>query len=561
MESLEENDGFCQDTLHIRLRGEDNWSGIKRISLMKNGSVLLEERMNQRPGEVIQWERIITIPAEDNEKITLQAELEDMAGHVTRVSDSWMCDIQAPYVSARFEDEKGKIESTENGYLKNTGNLILYVEEIWFRPELWDISWIEHPGRKPDISWTRNENTYMCVIPIYEEGNYELQISGGDLAGNIMQTAYGEGQWNLQWILDITSPEITIQGVKNAEQYNGDIQMKIAIKDTGLNNEKLSCRLVGAGKGEIQIYEESNQDRNTDPKTKIFLWNPPKNEDWDDTYHLVVEAYDQAGNQNIKNMDFVVNRRGSKYLVSGMEKGTVFSSYPHINISEENLSQVIDHRILYTWEGESRILENGKDYRISEKTEGNYMKYTYHLKETLFLRDGNYTFVVLSEDAAGNKGSSLKNKVASMPIRFSVDRTSPSVIVNLDNPQGDDDNKGASVRILENQTLKNIKIWKDDEKIPVLINNEDYENILLEDERLKGWDKLKIEVEDEAGNIWVENIENSQKKSGEKTNEKPAEVKLMEEKNSTQKDVIIGWILSLAGVGGGIVKKIKKIKK
>lgn len=182
-------------------------------------------------------------------------------------------------------------------------------------------------------------------------------------------------------------------------------------------------------------------------------------------------------------------------------------------------------------EGESQILTRDLDYTVTEVISDGYRKRSYHLRPELFRKNGTYTIILLSEDEAGNKTSSIKNHYESLPVQLVIDRTKPVILIYKENQQsGGRENKtnGTAVSILENQKIKSVRIWKDGEELPIEINPSEYGDIFLEDEKLQSWKKLVVEVEDEAGNVWKEEITNSVSEE-EGMNEKSEEGKDGEE--------------------------------
>ena len=140
----------------------------------------------------------------------------------------------------------------------------------------------------------------------------------------------------------------------------------------------------------------------------------------DDAYYLHIQAVDQAGNISEKEIRFWINRSGSQYELEGLEEDGSYTGKRPLILEESNLNHVETCTLMYVWNGETRILEEGTDYIRSVRQEDSGMHYQYVLDTGLFTRAGQYTVTLLTEDEAGNKSSNLQNAFHNFSINFEV---------------------------------------------------------------------------------------------------------------------------------------------
>lgn len=406
IESLESPEEFCRGEVTMRLRGWDSCSGIWCFRVWKNDTLILEDVLENGSGSIKNWEKLLTVPAEGARKVTIRAEMEDMAGHRSVAERVWFNDEIGPRISLAWEGNQ------KNGFFTGKGVLRLTVREENFQPELIKFLWEKHPRAGSGPVWEQTGmETYECGISFEQDGEYQLRVEGCDLLGNKLRMPEDNPSSVIRWKEDSQKPVIFLKGIQDEAEYNEDVSMEIEVTDPWLDVKHSTIYLVGERLGVITVPVEKK-----DGGIR-FVWNPGVDSQWDDRYQIYVEAADLAGNVEKRQVEFVVNRTGSVYKVTGLAD-MVSSGLPDIIIEEENLSQVIKHTILCIWEGEAVILKEGVDYKVERL--GRISKYI--LRPSLFSREGLYTITIISEDSAGNRRSNLKNKKVSIPISFSVNR-------------------------------------------------------------------------------------------------------------------------------------------
>lgn len=481
MERCDEMSDYCRESMVLRFFVASNWSGISAIRIQEGATILLEEEMST--GRITQWERILTVTPQSEGNTSILVTVTSLTGQTVSATRSWIKDVTAPQVRTEWE---GK---SRNGYFSTSGTLCIILEETHFAQELWNIEYTCPTGKEEKIKWdVTGSGIYQCRIPFSEDGEYSLRINGMDPAGNAM--VYGKGNSSgpvsISWVVDTKSPRIMISGVENAKHYGQMPEITIRMEDANPDFDKLKWYLSGSETEQV-VCTASQQEK------EIQLSFPEKPKD--DTYHLQVEGYDLAGNYTKKNMSFTVNEKGSFYQTEGLGEKSTFTVGPKLEVIEMNKSPIIEYQIVYIWEGTVRLLTEGEDYQV-EKTEGTDYQNRYIFSKDLFQKEGYYSITVISKDAAGNSMSTQKNGYAYVPIRFSVDKTAPIILLEEMKSQ-DSREQGLmelQMQILENQNLKELHIRTNGKEI---FPEEDGKIQLDAGDRST---VLQIEAEDAAGN-------------------------------------------------------------
>ncbi len=170
---------------------------------------------------------------------------------------------------------------------------------------------------------------------ITEEGSYELVAKALDKAGNSSEV-------KVNFIIDKTSPEITIKGVEDGKYYNTDV-----------------TPIVTANEGTIAMTLNK----------KDYKGEAIKDEG---EYELVVTAIDAAGNKTEKTVKFVIDKTNPEITIKGVEDGKHYNTdvTPVVTVNEGTFTMAL----------------NGKDYK------GETIK-----------DEGKYELIVTALDKTGNK--------------------------------------------------------------------------------------------------------------------------------------------------------------
>ncbi len=277
----------------------------------------------------------------------------------------------------------------------------------------------------PTVSgWTGTGDTHTATVVYPGDGLYTFDIAVTDLAGNDSDD-YAQDTF----YVDLTTPEITIEGVADRSANRGDVIPVITISDTNFSSSLVSITLTGANRGAVELDGDYSSIHNG----IVFTFqNFPEEEYVDDIYTLSVVVTDLAGNANELTCQFSVNRFGSTYLLSDATSallGTYVTEATDLVITEINPDELSNIKITLFKNAETIVLTEGVDYSITvEGGDGGWYSYTYTIFASNFTDDGVYRIVIHSEDAAENVAeNTLDTKGAE--ISFGVDKTAPNVVV------------------------------------------------------------------------------------------------------------------------------------
>ena len=413
MERTDSTASVCREHLEIYLKITDNLSGIKNIRLWQNHILILDERISPEytdEGEIqriTEWERTVGLLIENEGTVEIQAEMEDMAGNISRKVQYWEADFTGPVAAAGWRGAQNQ------GYFLGNGSLLLYVKEKNFSPNDCQLQWKVYPDSfQKGVTWTKTgSDEYVAEIPFSQDGTYEVEISGTDVVGNVLTVENQGTIGRFQWKVDGTKPEIIVEGVEDGGIYNDTLQLKIGLSDNNLEQNQEQVNLVGNRNARIELERQDGM---------MYVWEPSMDIKMDDAYYLHIQAVDQAGNISEKEIRFWINRSGSQYELEGLEEDGSYTGKRPLILEESNLNHVETCTLMYVWNGETRILEEGTDYIRSVRQEDSGMHYQYVLDTGLFTRAGQYTVTLLTEDEAGNKSSNLQNAFHNFSINFEV---------------------------------------------------------------------------------------------------------------------------------------------
>lgn len=387
---------FIQERIDTGIRITSTPSEIYRICLKIDGQVFLEEVGEQ---EGVEWEKHISLPVSKEGSILLQAEVETVEGKSVSSEHVWICDRTPPKIKIQVLGEK------KGEFYRTSGKVKIRVEEAYFQPELWEILWKEAPKKMKIQEWhSTEEGTHWCEIPFAEDGRYHVIVRGKDLAGNYGVGEQKETRVTCFWTVDQTAPEINVRGIEDGKHYNRTIHLEVECKEQHLDEGSSSIQLYGEEQGTCEIIEEER----IEESIKTYQWKHT-DEMRDDTYHLEIHWKDRAGNETKRAWKFYINQDGSHYQLRKEHK--------YVQVIESNRSRVLHYELLYSQNGNIRILEETKDYQRTIKESDPYV-YEYRINESLFSETGDYTIYLLSEDEAGNKNSTLRTENKGVILNF-----------------------------------------------------------------------------------------------------------------------------------------------
>ncbi|MBR5897509.1 MAG: hypothetical protein IKZ39_07830 [Lachnospiraceae bacterium] len=263
--------------------------------------------------------------------------------------------------------------------------------------------------RKATVIITDNKmNGEIKKEYVFKEGKDSFRINIKDAAGN--ESTYKSDVY----IQDYTAPVERFTGIADGQTFNGELNISVFAEDEWLDEEKSFVKIKGKNSIDEYVYFFEGNEIN------IF----DEHDFTDDYYTLKVFLTDKAGNENEREIDFTVNRKGSAFEVDERNReliGSYTKEIKDLYITEKNLSEVENDsaRILFAFNARVIDLKEGEDYRTEEKKVSDGFVYKYIFYDDLFIKEGVYTISISTRDAAGNVNDT-RLAPESDEIRFAV---------------------------------------------------------------------------------------------------------------------------------------------
>ena len=434
---------------------------------------------------------------------TLMFQLKQMEpnGQTARVSalqkENYYVDAEAPaaVISGSGEEQNGVL------YAAQAANLQVAIEpdgKSGLKKAAYCIrSSVGRPGSKAagqqDI-W--KECTDGQQVAISEEGVWKVYVRTEDQVGNLK---FSE---SAPICVDRTAPEITISGVSDQSANSGSLPIQISCEDAYYRPGSLKIQIHGSNGGKAPALKKSEE---SEQGCLVEYFDFPKEQSYDDTYTLTVEASDLSGNRAQKTAEFSVNRFGSVFDLALDTKKKLKQYYfrhpTDIVFLETNIDYVGASKIFCRENGEVRQLIRGTDYEVTMTGDASSWKqYQYRIPASSFQKEGIYELLLSSEDRANNQSDTgMQGK----RVTFALDWTAPECLIT--GVKGGELCQTAVQTVCfwpqDNVGVRTLKIYKDSElyyqtdtvntsELPVKIR-------LSESEE---WQTLQAKVCDFAGN-------------------------------------------------------------
>ena len=434
---------------------------------------------------------------------TLMFQLKQMEpnGQTARVSalqkENYYVDAEAPaaVISGSGEEQNGVL------YAAQAANLQVAIEpdgKSGLKKAAYCIrSSVGRPGSKAagqqDI-W--KECTDGQQVAISEEGVWKVYVRTEDQVGNLK---FSE---SAPICVDRTAPEITISGVSDQSANSGSLPIQISCEDAYYRPGSLKIQIHGSNGGKAPALKKSEE---SEQGCLVEYFDFPKEQSYDDTYTLTVEASDLSGNRTQKTAEFSVNRFGSVFDLALDTKKKLKQYYfrhpTDIVFLETNIDYVGASKIFCRENGEVRQLIRGTDYEVTMTGDASSWKqYQYRIPASSFQKEGIYELLLSSEDRANNQSDTgMQGK----RVTFALDWTAPECLIT--GVKGGELCQTAVQTVCfwpqDNVGVRTLKIYKDSElyyqtdtvntsELPVKIR-------LSESEE---WQTLQANVCDFAGN-------------------------------------------------------------
>ena len=434
---------------------------------------------------------------------TLMFQLKQMEpdGQTARVSalqkENYYVDAEAPMavISGNGEEQNGVL------YAAQAANLQVAIEpdgKSGLKKAAYCIrSSAGRPGSKTagqqDI-W--KECTDGQQVSISEEGVWKVYVRTEDQVGNLK---FSE---SAPICVDRTAPEITISGVSDQSANSGSLPIQISCEDAYYRPGSLKIQIHGSNGGKAPALKKSEE---SEQGCLVEYFDFPKEQSYDDTYTLTVEASDLSGNRTQKTAEFSVNRFGSVFDLALDTKKKLKQYYfrrpTDIVFLETNIDYVGASKIFCRENGEVRQLIRGTDYEVTMTGDASSWKqYQYRIPASSFQKEGIYELLLSSEDRANNQSDTgMQGK----RVTFALDWTAPECLIT--GVKSGEICQAAAQTVCfwpqDNVGVRTLKIYKDSElyyqtdtvntsELPVKVR-------LSESEE---WQTLQAKVCDFAGN-------------------------------------------------------------
>ncbi len=444
---------------------------------------------------------------------------QDKAGNSSKetLTGEFVIDMTPPAAGLSFDNNE-----VQNGsFFQGPRTAELAIEDLHFDRSLVQI---EAVGTSPDcepisplITWQDN----TAYIEFKEDGDYRLDISAYDLAGNSadIQCAGAEAPW--QFTIDSKIDQLQIIGT---EDYSDG--MSILISDAHLSD--CHWKLLKTTKDNKAVdVTEAVLKRVEDPDTqRIELVGSfaciAAN---DGIYSIYVSCRDEAGNMKDIGETFTVNQFGSSFECCGGQWPDYFTQkekMPYVTkitddllIREYNPSPPTEDvpEILILLDGRSLDTTLCK-YTYLPPGEGSNNTYwyltEYELPKELFSHEGVYRLQILSVDQAGNTNDTASFFEA--VCKVAVDRTPPKItsITGLEKKTANAESVSVDYIVADSLGIKEISVFLNGEELDTITEFEDAANysgsiVLTESDETQN---IRFLVTDMAGNILDTDDEN-----------------------------------------------------
>jgi hypothetical protein len=349
-------------------------------------------------------------------------------------SESFTIDRTNPVIKVSYDNDAA---SNQNYYNKERTATITVTEHNF---DAKDFEAVINPTGTV-VGWTNDGDDHKATIRFYDEESYSYVLNYTDLAGNAA-VEYGPDQFTI----DVTAPEITIEGVANHSANAGSIAPVVYVSDKNYDTEGVHFELATSkGKNiEVQSTVEATADGYKYTLTNLNGLD-------DAIYTLTVTATDMANNQNVEAVKYSLNRNGSVYdlsqISSLVEQGYIkYEDLSDLHITEMNVNEISEFRLYIT--RNNKVIEatqvgtrpisadGGIYYSVSViGNEDTGYEYDYTIYRESFADEGHYNVMFYSMDKAGNEvNNTLDEKNAELS--FVVDNTAPKVSVDYDKDAG-----------------------------------------------------------------------------------------------------------------------------
>lgn len=376
------NDGFIQGKNELVVDINDLHFDETRNEVIVNGKPVKDAKWTET-ATGYQFKQ--SFPDDGEYEVTVRS--EDFAGNKSAVkTHKFTVDNVKPVISinnvkdGRFYDKKqtATIKVNELNFANNE---------------------VEVKVNNKPYEWKNQDIESSLTIPFNEDGDYVIQVSAKDAAGNIADAK------EVKFTVDESFPTLKITGVEHMTNYNESKPVSFEVTDA--NIDQPSLRVTKNGKAyEVGAFEQS--------RTKANL---KYNFTEEGSYVLYFNATDKSGNKTTHDeIAFIVDKTNPVVKIDGVDHQSFNPTGKRVTVSVDELNFGTNYVVL-------SVTKDGKVFNIGTwKNNNKLSSLGYNFND-----DGLYTIAISAEDKAGN-GPINANKT------FTIDTTKPAIeITGVDN--------------------------------------------------------------------------------------------------------------------------------
>ncbi|WP_026507410.1 Ig-like domain-containing protein [Butyrivibrio sp. MC2013] len=328
--------------------------------------------------------------------------------------EEFTIDKTKPVISISF-DKNGK------DYYNETRTATVTIKEHNFDPSKVRIKGADNTSAfSQGQSYINKEDEHSISIVFDTDGIYAFTVDYTDRAGN-----EAEEENSGSFTIDKTAPVISFMGVSDREAIRGTASPVVICEDSNMGTD-VSMVLTGSMTG-LRDMPFSRQ--NEKEKVSVSYSDFGHVRDNDDVYTINVTARDLAGNVTEDMIVFSVNRFGSTFYLhpeSAVMTERYFTNAPtDLVVEEVNVDAVNKKTLTIGRDDEIMQVKEGKGWSSTESVnEYGWHSVTYTVSKELFDKEGDYTVLISTTDAAGNNSS---NRAENLEFAFAVDKTAPGL--------------------------------------------------------------------------------------------------------------------------------------
>lgn len=387
---------FYNHDILLGFEAWDTYSGIASIQYQAGSSISKEIKYDQMKHSFNK--SMIRISAAKNNKNYVQAKLvmTDNAGHKSTVKKHFNIDVSKPEISVSYNNN-----DSEGKYFKNNRIATITIKERNFSNKKTYVkitkNGIEQRIKSNFVSdgvlHSREDGSEYYIfkmnIPFKENGEYQLNVSSEDLAGNRNQPVIFHGSHTKDFVIDKTLPKAKItvdnNNARNGKYYKANRTATIHIIEKNFDPSRIQIETNGRiGKWSSNGNANSIQISFSENKQ----------------YHLAVTGSDKAGN--------VFNKQSIDEFIIDKIKPNISKITPEnesANSEEVVCGYTVTDKYLASHSNSLNGYKKKHKFKTQDKkiSEGYVVTYEQIPKRNLY--DDYYTLKISATDKAGNQST------------------------------------------------------------------------------------------------------------------------------------------------------------